>query len=90
MDLVTLASRIDAIEPAISDSVGSENKDLISQLDVIAEHLVGQTAHESQRLKLEVQSLIRRVSPERAAVGTYVEAYCAVSGTAAGMDPKRA
>ncbi len=76
MNMVALARRIAAIEVVVKTSVGPRSTELISQLDVIAERLVGQTAHETQRLKRAVQGLIRRVAPERAGVNSYVETYC--------------
>lgn len=80
-DLLELARRIAAIEVVVMTSVGPRSTELISQLDLIAEHLVGQTAHETQRLKRAVQDLIRRVSPERAGVNSYVETYCPFPAT---------
>jgi hypothetical protein len=42
MNMVALARRIAAIEVVVKTSVGPRSTELISQLDVIAERLVGQ------------------------------------------------
>ncbi len=59
-----------AREPRVAHSA------VVSELDRMAEHLVGETAPEAQRVKMHVQQLLTQLAPERQDVTLYAERYC--------------
>ena len=49
---------------------------VVHELDRMAEHLVGETAPEAQRVKMHVQRLLTQLAPERQDATLYAERYC--------------
>jgi len=66
MTTVEVASR----EPRVAHSA------VVHELDRMAEHLVGETAPEAQRVKLHVQQLLTQLAPERPDATLYAQRYC--------------
>lgn len=78
MDIVEVQRRVEAVEAAVAGNRASEKK-LSDELDLLAEHLIGENAPGLQEYKHRIQALAVRVDPgthAAADVENYIETYC--------------